>query len=56
MLSTILARADAAFDARTPPEAGALFFNAFEGLGATYLQTELYRRPAETLGSVTHWQ
>jgi DNA-binding CsgD family transcriptional regulator len=55
MLSTILARADAAFDAPTPQEASALFFKAFEGLGATYLQTRLYRRPAGTLSSATHW-
>lgn len=55
MLSTVLARADAAFGARTTHEASRLFFNAFEELGATYLQTRLYRRPAETLTSATHW-
>jgi LuxR family transcriptional regulator, quorum-sensing system regulator BjaR1 len=55
MLSTILARADAAFEARTPEEASALFFDAFEALGATYLQTRLYRRPAQPLTSATHW-
>ena len=55
MLSTILARADAAFQAQTPLEASALFFDAFKGLGATYLQTRLYRRPAQTLTSASHW-
>jgi LuxR family transcriptional regulator, quorum-sensing system regulator BjaR1 len=55
MLSTILARTQAAFEARTPQAASALFFNAFEELGATYLQTRLYRRPAQTLTSATHW-
>lgn len=55
MLSGILARADAAFAARTAQEASALFFDAFQGLGATYLQTRLYRRPAETLTSASHW-
>jgi LuxR family quorum sensing-dependent transcriptional regulator len=55
MLSKILARADAAFGARTAQEASALFFDAFEGLSATYLQTRLYRRPAETLTSASHW-
>jgi LuxR family quorum sensing-dependent transcriptional regulator len=55
VLSKILARAEAAFQAPTPQEASALFFHAFEGLGATYLQTRLYRRPAQTLTSATHW-
>ena len=55
MLATILARAQTAFEARTPQEASAHFFNAFEDLGATYLQTRLYRRPVQTLTSATHW-
>lgn len=55
LLSAILARADAAFEAQTPHEASALFFDAFKGLGATYLQTRLYRRPVQTLTSATHW-
>jgi LuxR family quorum sensing-dependent transcriptional regulator len=55
VLSGILARAEAAFQAPTPQEASALFFRAFEGLGATYLQTRLYRRPTEPLTSATHW-
>ncbi len=55
VLSEILARADAAFRAQTPQEASAYFFEAFKGLGATYLQTRLYRRPAQTLTSATHW-
>ena len=55
VLSGILARADAAFQARTPQEASLLFFDAFAGLGATYLQTRLYRRPETTLTSANHW-
>jgi LuxR family transcriptional regulator, quorum-sensing system regulator BjaR1 len=55
VLSRILARAEPAFQARTPQEASALFFDAFEDLGATYLQTRLYRRPVQTLTSATHW-
>jgi LuxR family quorum sensing-dependent transcriptional regulator len=55
MLSKMLARAEAAFQADTPQEASALFFEAFKGLGATYLQTRLYRRPAQTLTSAAHF-
>ncbi len=55
MLSTIFARAQAAFEARTPQDASTLFFRAFEELGATYLQTRLYRRPAQPLTPATHW-
>ncbi len=55
MLSTIFARAQPAFEARTPQDASTLFFRAFEELGATYLQTRLYRRPAQPLTSATHW-
>lgn len=55
MLSTILARAHPAFEAGSPDEASRLFFGAFQELGATYLQTRLYRRPPDTLTSATHW-
>ena len=55
MLSETLARTEGAFAARTPQEASTLFFEAFGGLGATYLQTRLYRRPAQTLTSATHF-
>ena len=55
MLSAIMARAEPAFEARTPQEASASFFAAFQGLGATYLQTRLYKRPTATLTSAAHW-
>jgi DNA-binding CsgD family transcriptional regulator len=55
MLLAILARAAAAFEAESPEDASARFFAAFEGLGATYLQTRLYRRPAATLTPASHW-
>jgi len=55
MLSAIMARAEPAFEARTAEEASARFFAAFEGLGATYLQTRLYKRPTATLTSASHW-
>ncbi len=55
MLSQIMARAEPALGADSPGEASALFFKAFQSLGATYLQTRLYRRPAATLTSASHW-
>jgi LuxR family quorum sensing-dependent transcriptional regulator len=55
MLSAIMARAESAFEAQTPQDASARFFTAFEGLGATYLQTRLYRRPAASLTPASHW-
>jgi len=55
MLSRILERAGAAFAATKAEETGERFFSAFEALGATYLQTRLYRRPAGALTSSTHW-
>lgn len=55
MLSGILERTGAAFAATTGEEASRLFFNAVEGLGATYLQTRLYRRPFGVLTSSSHW-
>lgn len=47
--------ADRALDAPTPEEASLRFFAAAERAGATYLQTRLYRRPALSLNSTTHW-
>ena len=55
MLATILERAQTAFEARSAQEASRHFFSAFQGLGATYLQTRLYRRPVGPLTSATHW-
>lgn len=55
MLSKMLARAETALQADSPREASARFFGSFEDLGVTYLQTRLYRRPAQVLTSATHW-
>lgn len=55
MLSQIMSHAEAAFASRTPEEASLNFFAALEGLGASYLQTRLYRRPSTTLTSASHW-
>jgi len=41
--------------AATPQEASTRFFDKARSLGATYLQTRLYRRPAARLTSATHW-
>jgi len=55
MPSRIMERTEAAFAATTAEEASERFFGAVEGLGATYLQTRLYRRPAGALTSSAHW-
>lgn len=55
MLAQVLDLADAALAAPTPEEASERFFVAAERLGATYLQTRLYRRPTARLTSRTHW-
>ena len=55
MLSQIMAHADGAFRAATPEEASARFFAGARALGASYLQTRLYRRPAEVLTSAAHF-
>lgn len=54
MLSGIIAEAKTGFRAATPAEASLSFYRNAEGLGATYLQTRLYRRPAPLLTSFTH--
>ena len=41
--------------AATPQEASHRFFKSANGLGATYLQTRLYRRPLARLTSASHW-
>lgn len=55
MLEQIMRLADGALQARTPEEASTRFFEAAKRLGATYLQTRLYRRPMARLTSETHW-
>lgn len=55
MLTSAMALAERAFEAATPEAASAAFFAAVEPLGATYLQTRLYRRPSQALTSESHW-
>jgi LuxR family transcriptional regulator, quorum-sensing system regulator BjaR1 len=56
MLSEIIAEARAGFPAQTPQQASLAFFEALRDLGASYLQTRLYRRPVPLLTSATHWE
>lgn len=42
-------------DAPTPQDASLRFFNAARAVGATYIQTRLYRRPTRPLTSRTHY-
>ena len=55
MLSRIMAQAEGAFRAATPEQASVRFFEAAKGLGASYLQTRLYRRPDGPLTSPSHF-
>lgn len=55
MLEEIMHLAEGALHARTAEEASTRFFEAARGMGATYLQTRLYRRPVARLTSETHW-
>jgi DNA-binding CsgD family transcriptional regulator len=55
MLSQALAHVETALGAPTPQEASLRFFDAVRGIGATYIQTRLYRRPSRRLTSDTHW-
>ena len=55
MLSQIMADAETAFAAQTAEDASVRFFAAMKDLGASYLQTRLYRRPTATLTSASHW-
>lgn len=48
--------AEDALTAATPEEASTRFFRAASRIGATYLQTRLYRRPLARLTSQVHWQ
>ncbi|MGV3490976.1 MAG: helix-turn-helix transcriptional regulator [Devosia sp.] len=51
----VMQLADGALQATTAEEASTRFFAAAEAVGATYLQTRLYRRPMARLTSGTHW-
>lgn len=55
MLSRLMPRAEEIFRASTAEEASFRFFAAVEPLGASYLQTRVYRRPAAPLTSATHF-
>jgi LuxR family quorum sensing-dependent transcriptional regulator len=55
MLSKTLAEIEAVLAADTPDAASRRFFDALSPLGATYLQTRLYRRPGAALTSETHF-
>jgi DNA-binding CsgD family transcriptional regulator len=47
--------AEGAFAAATVETASAAFFTSAKARGASYLQTRLYRRPAQALTSESHW-
>jgi LuxR family transcriptional regulator, quorum-sensing system regulator BjaR1 len=55
MLKRALSIAEPALAADTPEGASAGFFSAASGLGASYLQTRLYRRPVAPLTSASHF-
>lgn len=55
MLSNMLSFAEEALRAPTPHEASLRFFEPLQRLGATYIQTRLYRRPVQRLTSQAHW-
>lgn len=56
MVAQALLLAEGALTAATPEEASNRFFEAASRIGATYLQTRLYRRPLARLTSEAHWQ
>ncbi len=55
MLQRAFAFAEGALSAATPEAASDAFFGALEGVGASYLQTRLYRRPVVPLTSAAHF-
>ncbi|HEX8381366.1 MAG TPA: helix-turn-helix transcriptional regulator [Allosphingosinicella sp.] len=55
MLSRLMTHAEEILRASTPQEASARYFATVEPLGASYLQTRVYRRPAASLTSATHF-
>jgi len=54
-LDRVMQLAEGALAATTPEAASTRFFAAAETIGATYLQTRLYRRPIARLTSGTQW-
>jgi len=55
MLKRALAIAEDAMSAPTPQAASEGFFAALGGMGASYLQTRIYRRPVVPLTSAAHF-
>ncbi|WP_438754527.1 helix-turn-helix transcriptional regulator [Pararhizobium sp. O133] len=55
VVSQALQLVDDALTATTPHDASVRFFRAASRMGATYLQTRLYRRPMARLTSEAHW-
>jgi LuxR family quorum sensing-dependent transcriptional regulator len=55
MLPQFMSLAESALGAESPEAASALFFESAGAFGASYLQTRLYRRPARSLTSASHW-
>ncbi|WP_293676459.1 LuxR C-terminal-related transcriptional regulator [uncultured Phenylobacterium sp.] len=55
MLKRAMSFADGALAAATPEAASEAFFGALSDLGASYLQTRLYRRPLLPLTSAAHF-
>ncbi len=55
MLTRVLADIEGALRAASPEQASRAFFDVLSQMGASYLQTRLYRRPQATLTSKTHW-
>jgi DNA-binding CsgD family transcriptional regulator len=55
MIEETMRFADTALRASTAEAASSAFFEAVRGVGASYLQTRLYRRPSVRLTSRTHW-
>ena len=56
MLTHALRLTESALAATTAEDASAAFHASMSTLGATYLQTRLYRRPVTPLTSSSHWQ
>jgi LuxR family quorum sensing-dependent transcriptional regulator len=51
----VLSHAETVLRAPTPADASMRFFERAQRLGATYIQTRLYRRPTQRLTSDRHW-
>ena len=55
MLRRLMPIADGILQASSPEAASTGFFKSMRRMGATYLQTRVYRRPAAALTSASHW-